>query len=86
MGPARLFGALLLIALFGGVIATLWAGRRKVLIPALLNVVSILKAWAHGSRPANDMTVASAGATTIPYGVAIALGATVWWFWGTPLL
>jgi prepilin peptidase CpaA len=86
MGPSRLAGALLLIALVGGVLATLWAARRGVVIPAMLNTLSIMKAWARGQRAPAHLTVASAGVVTIPYGVAIALGATVWWFWGKPLV
>jgi hypothetical protein len=28
----------------------------------------------------------SPGAVAVPYGVAIALGAIVWWFWGGQIL
>jgi prepilin peptidase CpaA len=85
MGPARLAGALLLIALVGGVMGLLDAYRRGILFPVILNCLDLVKHWATFGRRGRRVALASPGAVTIPYGVAIALGAIVWWFWGVPV-
>jgi prepilin peptidase CpaA len=82
MGPARLAGALLMIALFGGVMGVLDAYRRGVLAPVILNCLDLIKHWATFGRAGRRMALAMPGAVTIPYGVAIAAGAVTWWFWG----
>jgi prepilin peptidase CpaA len=82
LGPTRLAGALLMIALVGGVIGVLDAYRRGVLGPVLLNCLDLIKHLATFGRAGRRQALAMPGAVTIPYGVAIAGGAIMWWFWG----
>jgi prepilin peptidase CpaA len=86
MGPGRLVGALLVIAIVGGIIALLFSAGRGVLLPALLNARAMLGSWLRLGRRGADASTPAPSAATIPYGLAIAIGAVVWWFWGGPLL
>ncbi|HEU4647484.1 MAG TPA: prepilin peptidase, partial [Gemmatimonadales bacterium] len=86
MGPAKLVGCMLLIALLGGAIALGDAVRRGVLIPVVLNCVTIIKQWGTLGRSGPVRTIAAPDALTIPYGVAIAAGAVAWWFLGGRVL
>jgi prepilin peptidase CpaA len=82
MGPRHFLWAAVLIAIIGGMMAVVDAGRRGVLLPVLYNCGQIMKHWAtFGQRGANR-SFASVGALTIPYGIAIAAGALLWWFAG----
>jgi prepilin peptidase CpaA len=82
MGPRHFLWAAVLIAIIGGIMAVVDAGRRGVLLPVLYNCGQIMKHWAtFGQRGANR-SFASVGALTIPYGIAIAAGALLWWFAG----
>lgn len=80
MGPANFLWAGLLIAVIGGMMAAIDAGRRGALLPVLFNCGQILKHWATFGRHGANRSFASVGALTIPYGVAIAAGALLWWF------
>jgi prepilin peptidase CpaA len=80
MGPRDLLPALLIIASIGGIIAGLDAARRGILLPVLYNCGDIIKSWATLGRRGSNRSLATAGALAIPYGVAIALGTLVWWF------
>ena len=62
--------------------AVMDAGRRGVLLPVLYNCGQIMKHWATFGRRGANRSLASVGALTIPYGVAIAAGALLWWFAG----
>jgi prepilin peptidase CpaA len=86
MGEGRLVGALLLIAVLGGLIAIVESVRRGVIVPVVLNSVDMMKRWATLGRKGVQRSLSSPGAVSIPYGVAIALGAIGWWFWGGNLL
>ena len=86
MGEGRLVGAMLLIAVIGGVIAVVEAVRRGVIVPVVLNSVDMLKRWVTLGHKGTQQSLATPGAVSIPYGVAIALGAAVWWFWGGDVL
>ena len=71
-----------MIALVGGVMGGLDAYRRGVLVPVILNCLDLIKHWATFGHRGRRVALASPGAITIPYGVAIAIGAVMWWFWG----
>ncbi len=86
MGEGRLVGALLLIAVLGGVIAVAEAVRRGVIVPVVLNSLDLIKRWATLGHKGVQRSLASPGAVSIPYGVAIAIGAIAWWFWGGDVL
>lgn len=88
LGPRQLLGGLLVIALVGGVLALFEATRRGVLGAALkrtgwtllhLGTLGRL-GWRPTARPE-----AAAEAISVPYGVAIAAGALITWFFGVTL-
>jgi prepilin peptidase CpaA len=82
MGPRHFLWAGVLIAIIGGMMAVVDAGRRGVLLPVLYNCGQIMKHWATFGRHGANRSFASVGALTIPYGIAIAAGALLWWFAG----
>jgi prepilin peptidase CpaA len=86
MGASDLVGALLVIAVVGGIIAVLYSAWRGVTLPVILNSWAMLKSWLTVGWRGNRPTVESAGGMTIPYGLAIAVGAVLWWFWGGSLV
>jgi len=55
-------------------------GLVGALLPVLFNCGQILKHWATFGRLGANRSFASVGALTIPYGIAIAAGALLWWF------
>jgi prepilin peptidase CpaA len=82
MGPRHFLWAAVLIAIIGGMMAVVDAGRRGVLLPVLYNCGQIMRHWATFGRRGANRSFASVGALTIPYGIAIAVGALLWWFAG----
>jgi prepilin peptidase CpaA len=86
LGEGRLIGALLLIAVLGGLIAVVEAIRRGVIVPVVLNSMDMMKRWVTMGSKGAQRSLSTPGAVSIPYGVAIALGAIVWWFWGGNVL
>ncbi|HEY9505018.1 MAG TPA: prepilin peptidase [Gemmatimonadales bacterium] len=86
MGPRHFLWAGVLIAIIGGMMAVVDAGRRGVLLPVLYNCGQIMKHWATFGRRGANRSFASVGALTIPYGIAIAAGALLWWFAGVQSL
>src|SRR5919108_5231091 len=86
MGPRHFLWAAVLIAIIGGMMAVVDAGRRGVLLPVLYNCGQIMKHWATFGRRGANRSFASVGALTIPYGIAIAAGALLWWFAGVQSL
>jgi prepilin peptidase CpaA len=86
MGPRHFLWAAVLIAIIGGMMAVVDAGRRGVLLPVLYNCGQIMKHWATFGRRGANRSFASVGALTIPYGIAIATGALLWWFAGVQKL
>jgi prepilin peptidase CpaA len=85
MGASELVGALLVIAIVGGIIALLYSASKGMTLPVILHAWALLRNWLTLGRRREPVAFESAGALTIPYGVAIAVGATVWWFWGGSL-
>ena len=85
-GPGPIVGALLAIALAGGVLGLLWAARSGVLLPILLNTGQTMKYLLTFGRAGSLRTMDSPGTLSVPYGVAIAAGSLIWWFWGVPVL
>jgi prepilin peptidase CpaA len=82
VGADRLFGALLLVALVGGVLATLESLRRQAFLRVIANIRGFATQWVLFGRAGVTPTLASPEAMTVPYGVAIAVGALAWWFFG----
>jgi prepilin peptidase CpaA len=86
MGPRNFLWAGMLIAIIGGMMAVVDAGRKKALLPVLYNCGQIMKHWATLGRRGANRSFTSVGALTIPYGIAIAAGALLWWFAGVQSL
>jgi prepilin peptidase CpaA len=84
LGHERFVGALLLIAVLGGLLGVLEAVRRGVILPAVLGAGAMIRRWLTLGRSGETRTLQSPGAVTVPYGVAIAAGSIVWWFLGGP--
>jgi len=80
MGLDYVIGALLAIALLGGGLAVAEAVRRRVLPQAIANTFGFAKHWLLLGRSGSASTIDSPHALTLPYGVAIATGALMWWF------
>ncbi len=80
MGPRDFLSAGILIVIIGGLMGVIDAGRRQALLPVLFNCGQILKHWGTFGRRGANRSFASVGALTIPYGIAIAAGALLWWF------
>jgi len=80
LGTGRVVPALLATALAGGVLALAEAGRRGVLLPVLFRSRQLAGHWASLGHAGERVTLASPGAVTIPYGVAIAVGGLAAWF------
>lgn len=86
LGGSRLLGALLVIALIGGILALLDAMRRGSLVRLLRDSVALAANLVTLGRAGSRPTISSPGVATIPYGVPMALGAIAWWFFGGALL
>jgi Flp pilus assembly protein protease CpaA len=79
LGFHDLPGALLAIALIGGIMAAIQAARRGVLVPVLLNLRGILTGFGGGHR---EPRIRIEEGLDLPYGVAVSAGALLWWFAG----
>lgn len=80
LGPSRLLTALLITALAGGVMALAAIIQRGALLQTLRNCRDIVVGIFSPARRAGLPTLTSPGAITVPYGVAIAIGAVAAWF------
>jgi prepilin peptidase CpaA len=80
LGPAGFLLALLASALVGGVLGLVAAIRDGVVVTALLRTRDLGVRAATLGRSGERMTLDSAGAITVPYGAAIAIGSLVVWF------
>ena len=79
-------GALLLIGVLGGLLGIFEAVRRRAILPAAYNAAGMMRRWVSFGRRGEGRTLESPGALAVPYGLAIATGAVIWWFWGVPVL
>jgi len=80
-------GALLAIGILGGLLGIIEAIRRGVILPSLYNAGAMIKRGVTLGRAGGEArTLESPGAVKVPYGVAIAAGAILWWFYGVPVV
>lgn len=87
LGPQRLWMALLAMALAGGVMAAWVILRRGAVTETAANLHTLaatfgrktFTGWKGGEGEA-ALTLDTPGALTVPYGVAIAVGAVAGWF------
>jgi len=80
LGPRAFLAALLASALLGGVLGLAAAVRNGVFVTALLRTRDLAVRAATLGRAGDRMTLESAGAITVPYGAAIAIGSIAVWF------
>ena len=80
MAPSQFVFALLATAILGVVLAVGESIRRGALDSLLINTHSLGTHILTGGRSGHRSTVASPGAVTVPYGLAIALGSLSVWF------
>jgi prepilin peptidase CpaA len=85
LGPGGLFSVFLYGGLAGGVLALASAARRGVLLAVLTNTKNLLVYLVTMGRRGERVSLASEGANTVPYGVAIAAGALLAWFFPVSL-
>jgi len=72
-----------LIGAFGGLLALAVTLRRGTIIPTLLRFRELVFYFVTFGRIGERRTLATPGAVTVPYGVAVAAGAvTAWLGWG----
>ncbi len=81
-GPGNLLGALLAIGTLGGIFAMIRLIRRGIVLPALHSTGRMVRFLLSFGREGELRAIEDPGAETLPYGLAIASGALVWWFWG----
>lgn len=85
-GADRVLGALLVIAVCGGVLAVVYAARRGIILPVLHTTGRMVRHYVSlGRGPGPKPEPVSGPVGELPYGLAIAFGTVVWWFWGVPL-
>lgn len=80
LGPLAFLYALVASALIGGAIGLVAALKNGVLLTALLRTRDLASRAATLGRRGERMTIDTAGAITVPYGAAIALGSLAVWF------
>jgi prepilin peptidase CpaA len=74
LGPQGFLLAGLFTAIVGGVMSLVECARRGVLIPLLLNTGGLARFYLTLGRGGERVSLATSGAISVPYGVAIALG------------
>lgn len=80
VGPGGLFSVVLYGAVAGGVLAIGSAVRRGVILPVLINSGKLFLSLATLGHKGERISLDSPGAHSVPYGVAIAAGALITWF------
>jgi prepilin peptidase CpaA len=85
VGPAGLFSVALYAALAGGVLAIGNSIRRGAFLGVLFNMKNLLVHWITLGRRGERIALDSPGAESVPYGLAIAAGAVVAWFYPVAL-
>ena len=86
LGPLGFVGALAISCLAGAVMAVLDAARRGVLPLLLVHLLDVVAFWRAFGRRGQARRLTTPGALTVPFGVAIAIGAIAWRFGGAEIL
>jgi len=81
-GPAQLLYAILAMAVAGGLLALITAGRQGTLWVAMLRAGAGLKHLLTLGRSGELPERKTAALGHVPYGVAMSAGALFWWFMG----
>lgn len=75
LGPHGFLIALLATAIAGGLLSAAYAAQRGVILPVLLNTKELLRYVFTAGRSGERTTLQAPGTLSIPYGIAIAVGA-----------
>ena len=86
LGPAGFVGALAISCVVGAVMALVDAARRGVLLLLLMHLMDVVAFWRAFGKGGHGRRLSSPGALTVPFGVAIAVGAIAWRIAGTEIL
>lgn len=86
LGPVGFVGALAISCVAGGGMAVADAARRGVLWLLLLHLLDAVSFWRAFGREGQRRRLTTPGALTVPFGVAIAVGAIVWRIAGAEIL
>jgi len=81
LGADEIWGALAVIAILGAAFALASTLRRGVLPLLIYNTMDLVRSLSSLGRAGSPRRLDSAAALTIPYGVPIAVGTLIWWFW-----
>jgi prepilin peptidase CpaA len=81
LGLDEIWGALALIAILGAAFALVTMIRRGALPLLLYNTVNLVRSLSSLGRAEQTQSLESPAALTVPYGVPIAVGTLIWWFW-----
>lgn len=75
IGPSQMFIALILISLFGGVVAILWAIKDRFLVEMFKNIWRLLRGVTdRGLRPHPELVLSNPATHKMPYAPVIAVG------------
>ena len=80
VGPSMFLPAFVASAIVGGVLGIVYAVRRGVLLPVMLSSKDLMVNAATLGRSGERPKLGKAGAVTVPYGAAIAIGSIAVWF------
>jgi prepilin peptidase CpaA len=86
LGPAGFVGALAISCVAGAAMAVIDAARRGVLLLLLMHLLDVVAFWRAFGRRGPARRLSTPGALTVPFGVAIAVGAITWRLAGTEIL
>jgi prepilin peptidase CpaA len=86
LGPAGFVGTLAISCVAGAVMAVVDAARRGVLLLLLMHLLDVVAFWRAFGRRGQARRLNTPGALTVPFGVAIAMGAIAWRLAGTEIL
>jgi prepilin peptidase CpaA len=84
-GPRQAFGVLIATAIFGGILAIIYAISKGRMVSTVKNVGSVLRFHAvSGMHSHPEVNLDNPAALRMPYGLAIALGTlymctSIWW-------
>jgi Flp pilus assembly protein protease CpaA len=85
LGWEGLPAALLVTGIVGGLLSLAYAVRRGVILPVLYQTRDLALYCVTLGQAGERHTLSAPSGTTVPYGVAIAIGAAFVWMMGAPL-
>ena len=81
VGQDQIWGVLAAIAVLGAAFALGAMIRRGVLPLLIYNTLNLVRSFSSLGRAEQAQRLDSPAALTVPYGIPIAVGTLIWWFW-----